>query len=383
MTTVVHIITGLGSGGAERILFQVASRNASAPDMRQVVVSLMDDGIYGDELRIAGVEVECLHMRPSQPSFAAFLRLVKLLSRLQPDVIMTWLYHADLLGTLAARSVGVRRVIWNIRCSDLDFSRYSPFTRWLVTLLARMSRLPWAVATNSHVGQRAHEALGYTPKRWIYLPNGFDTEMWKPDAADRLSARRELGFSDSDIVIGMVGRKDPQKDHASFFEAVKTIIPKQPNLRLLLIGKKTQELPIPDQLRRCAVVLGERQKVPHLMRAIDVLVSCSAYGEGFPNVIGEAMSSGIPCVVTDVGDSALIVGDTGKIVPPSAPQALAAAIEDMIDRPRDDFDALSARARERIKSTYSIMQCLRRYDDLFRSVSSNDSKTWYLKEPAK
>jgi len=376
MINVVHIITALGSGGAERMLFHVASHNAKVGDLRQIVVSLSDDGVYGDQLRAAGIEVERLHMRPSRPSFAAYLRLRRLLGELQPDVVMTWLYHADLLGTLAGRSVGIRRIIWNVRCSDMDFSRYSPITRWVVAVLARMSHLPWAVASNSHAGQRAHLALGYKPKRWIYLPNGFDTDVWKPDAAAKSSVRRELGFSDSDLVIGMVGRNDPQKDHANFFEATKTIIKNRPDLRLLLIGRKTQELAIPRELRCCTVVLGESHKVPSLMRAIDVLVSCSAYGEGFPNVIGEAMSTGVPCVVTDVGDAALIVGDTGKVVPPRAPQALASAIDDLISRPSDDIHALSARARARIESVFSIDSCLRQYVDILRAAAAcNDPET--------
>ncbi len=235
---------------------------------------------------------------------------------------MTWLYHADLMGTLAGRLAGVRRIIWNLRCSDMDFAHYAPLTRRIVTVLARLSPLPYAVATNSNAGRRAHEALGYRPKRWAYLPNGFDTNVWKPVAADRAAVRRELGFQPSDFVIGMVARVDPQKDHANFLEAARLLAARHPHLRILLVGRETNEIAVPDALKPLTVALGERRDVPRIMRALDLLVSSSAYGEGFPNVIGEAMASGVPCVATDVGDAALIIGEAGRVVPLEIPRPL-------------------------------------------------------------
>lgn len=371
MNTVVHIITALGSGGAERVLYLVASETAKASNARCVVVSLTDDGIYGPELRRAGVEVHRVGMRNGRIPVTGFIKLVTLLHRLRPDVIMTWLYHADLMGTLAGRLAGVRRIIWNVRCSDMDFSQYSPVTRCIVTLLARVSGLPWAIATNSNAGRRIHESFGYLPKRWVYLPNGFDTELWKPDATDRKAVRRELGFAEHDVVVGMVARVDPQKDHNAFFEALKLLLPKNPQLRVVLIGRGTQELPIPNMLGQFTRALGERRDVPRLMRGLDLLVSSSAYGEGFPNVIGEAMASGVPCVATDVGDTALIIEDSGLVVPPRNPIALASAIDALINRPRDGVPDMSTLARERIRSTFSVESCLRRYSELFRAAAES------------
>jgi glycosyltransferase involved in cell wall biosynthesis len=368
MTTVVHVITALGSGGAERVLYLIASHNSSASGIRHKVVCLSDEGVYEIELRRAGVEVKCLHMQPGSAPIAAFFELVKLLRRWRPDVIMTWLYHADLMGTLAGRIAGVQRIVWNIRCSDMDFSQYSPMTRWVVTLLARLSTVPWAIATNSNAGKRAHEALGYKPKRWVYLPNGFDTDEWKPHPECRKETRHALGLSEADFVIGMVARVDPQKDHATFLEAAKILVRKRSNLRFVLVGQGTDELFFPTELRPFALALGERRDLPRIMRTLDLLV-LSSYGEGFPNVIGEAMASGVPCVATDVGDVAFIVGKAGLVVPPQDPGALAFAIDNLVSRPPEDLHALSMLARRKIEDEFSIEGCLKRYAELFKEAA--------------
>ncbi len=167
----------------------------------------------------------------------------------------------------------MRRIIWNIRCSDIDFSQYSLATRAIVAGLVWLSRLPWAVATNSRAGQRVHAGLGYRPRRWIYLPNGLDTSEWRPNLEDRAKVRRELGFSESDIVVGMVARVDPQKDHAGFLAAVRMLVAKHPRLRVLLVGQGTRTLPLPEELRPVTAALGQRSDVPRLMRARSIFSS--------------------------------------------------------------------------------------------------------------
>jgi glycosyltransferase involved in cell wall biosynthesis len=292
------------------------------------------------------------------------MKLVGLLRRLHPDLMMTWLYHADLVGTLAGRVAGVGRIIWNIRCSDMEFSRYPATTRWVVAALVRLSGLPWAIGVNSRAGQRAHDRLGYRPRQWAYLPNGFDTEVWRPNAQERGEVRKELGFVDSDTVVGMVARVDPQKDHATFLEAARVVLARHPRFRVLLVGRDTDGLELPDELRSITKVLGERRDVKRLMQALDILVSSSAYGEGFPNVIGEAMACGVPCVATDVGDSANILGDTGQIVEPLEPHKLASAIAGLVEMPSVDLRKCGVRARERVKRYFSVDTCLARYGEL-------------------
>jgi glycosyltransferase involved in cell wall biosynthesis len=367
MTTVLHIITTLGSGGAERALHLLASRSRGTADPRHIVVSLSGDGVYGAELRDAGIEVRALEMQSRRTSLGGFLRLVQLMREIQPDVVMTWLYHADLLGTIAARMAGISLVIWNIRCSDMDLTHYPALTRFIVHVLAHLSWLPWGIATNSKQGRRAHEALGYKSARWFYLPNGFDADQWRPDPVDRAKVRAELGIPDTDFIIAMVARVDPQKDHANFLAAARLLAATHANLWFLLVGSETDKLAICDALRRRTIALGERRDVPRLMRAVDLLAS-SSNSEGFPNVIGEAMATGVPCVATDVGDTAAIIGEVGRLVPPGDPRALAHAMCEIIDASPDERHALGVRARHRVCENFTVDNCMGRYAQLFRTA---------------
>ncbi len=347
------------------MLYLVTTRGRQNHGVRHVVIALADEGFYGPELRKYGIELHTLGMRGNRPPVAAVIRLVKLLRALRPDMVMTWLYHADLIGTLAGRLAGVRRIVWNLRCSNFEFSEHPPMTGRVVSLLARLSRLPAAIAANSHAGQVAHEKIGFRPRKWIYLPNGFDTSEWAPDAADRAQMRLELGFSEKDFVVGRIGRVDPQKDLPTFIAAATTAAARNPSMRVVLAGEDTDTLALPDSLRAVTMALGVRRDIPRIMRAIDILVSSSAYGEGLPNVVAEAMASGVPAVVTDVGDSARLVEGSGIVVPVRDPDALARGVEAMAAKSAEERAILGDLARARIVGEYSIETSLRRYADIF------------------
>ena len=373
MITVLHVITSLGSGGAERMLTKIVSANHGPDAPRQVVVSLMDQGIYGAVLNAAGIEVRCLGMRRRRLSPRALLQLAVLMRRLNPDVVMSWLYHADLMATLAALVAGIsmKRLVWNLRCSDIDFARYAQTTRWTVSLLIRLSRLPAAIAVNSDAGRRAHVALGYRPNRWIYIPNGFDLEEWRPDPVDRALVRSELGFKDQTVAMGMVARADPQKDHPTLLAAAERLVTSYQHVEFVLIGKDTEYIPLPESLRERIHPLGQRGDVPKLLRGLDILVLSSAYGEGFPNVVGEAMATGLPCVVTDVGDSAHLVGETGWVVPPRSPDALAQAISELLAESSGVRAKRGEMARHWIQANYSIDRVKALYRETWLCIASS------------
>lgn len=366
--TVLHIITGLGSGGAERMLTRVvlAAQGVDAP--RHVVVVLMNEGIYGDVLRAAGVELHCLNMRRGVPSLRALIRLARIIRRSRPDTIMTWLYHAALIGTMAAllSGIGTRCTVWNLRGSDIDFSRSAPMTGLVVRGLKLLSRLPAAIAVNSMAGLAYHKHLGYRPKRWVYLPNGFDLDEWRPDADDRRAVRAEWKFDDEIIAIGMVARVDPQKDYPTLLAAAEQLTARDKRLRFVLIGKDTERLTIPLALQDYVMTLGERRDIQRLLRGLDIGVLSSAFGEGFPNFVGEAMASGVPCVVSDVGDAAALVGDTGLSVPPRSPEALAAALFEMVGESRY---SRGQAARARIKEHYSLEAVTAQYEALWHYIT--------------
>lgn len=371
MSNIVHIITGLGLGGAESVLVRtvLAAKAAGAP--AQSVISLMEEGDYGAPLREQEIEVHCLGLKRGFPRSGALIRLVKLLKAKKPAVIMSWLYHADLAATLAAILSGVaaKRVIWNLRCADMDFSQYPRTTRWTVSALAKISTLPGAVAANSRAGRVHHEKLGYRPKRWVHLPNGFDLDRWRPDAIDRAEVRAELGIRGDQLAVAMVARADPMKDHRSFLDAAVLVAGRHEDVRFLLVGAGTDALPLPPQVAGRILMLGERRDVPRLMRGMDISV-LSSISEGFPNVVAEAMASGVPCVVTDVGDAALIAGDTGEVVPRRSPRDLAAAIERLATEGVEARQRRGERARQRIAEHYSLARAQENYRRLWAEIAA-------------
>ena len=366
MTLILHLITGLGSGGAERMLTRIATHDFGG-ETRQVVVSLIDDNVHAGTLRDAGVEVHSMGMRRGRPDWGQVPQLAKLIRRLRPDLIMTWLYHADLMGTLAAPLSGSPAVVWCLRCSNLDLKRHPRLTRWTVASLARLSRLPAAVAYNSEAGRVSHADLGYKPRRWVYLPNGFDVNEWRPDEDDRKAVRHELGFHDDHKVVGLVARIDPEKDHVTFLAAAARVATVSPNIRFVLIGRGTDTLKMPEELNGRMTALGERSDIARLLRGFDIATLCS-HSEGFPNAVGEAMATALPCIVTDVGDTAKIVGETGIVVPPRDSTALASAIEVMVADGQEAWKRRGRAARDRIEKNWSIETTAQLYQELWRDV---------------
>lgn len=378
---VVHVITDLSSGGAQRMLSRVATDThpRHGRPVRHEVVSLMDRGVYAETLEASGVAVTCLGLRGLGGVPRAIARLARLLRARRPQVVQTWLYHADFLGLLAARLAGLgAHVVWNVRCSDMRLDRYAWTTRALVRVLAALSRYPAAVVVNSRAGRRWHAELGYRPRRWVDLPNGFPTAIWTPDPDTRARRRAELGVPDTATLFVCAARVDPMKDHETLLAAFEQARNAGADVRLMLVGQGTEHAAGPlkrldeDQtLAANVLTLGE---VTHGYRALllasDALVLPSAFGEGFPNVLGEAMCLERPCIATDVGDAAEVVGDTGRIVPPGSPAALADALSEFSAMPAARRRALGRRARQRIVRAYDLDDVLDAYGALYSEVAA-------------
>jgi len=333
-TTVVHLITTLGQGGAERVLSEVVPRPGDHPDERHVVVSLVPGGMFADTLVAAGVDVRDLGMRPGRDVVRGTLRLAALLRDLRPALVVSWMYHASLVDLLARPFAGRgrrARMVWAVRGSlhtgTGPGSGLASHTRLTIRLLARFSGRPDAVVVNSRTGRTHHVRAGYRPRRWILLPNGCDTDEFHPDDSDRRSVRDELGIADDAVVAISVARMHPQKDHPTLLEAARRAHRAHPDLELVLVGTGTETLDsgvdAPLELRVHG--LGERRDIPRLLRGADLVVS-SSLTEGMPNALLEAMASGLVPVVTDVGDCRSIVADAGEVVSPADPVALGSAI---------------------------------------------------------
>ncbi len=338
------------------------------------VVSLIAPGPMGDKLTKSGIQVDSLNMSRGIPSPTGMIKLVKLIREWKPDIVQTWLYHADLAGFIATRLAFPMgdgpKIAWNIRCSYMALDEYRRMTGITLQLCAKLSSRPDAVITNSHEAKRFHKKLGYHPKRFDVIPNGFDTERFKPDSEARSSVREELSIEEDTPIIGHVGRFDAMKDHRTLIDAAAQVAAAQDGV-FVMIGRNVtydnidlttwmRESGLPPERVR---LLGERTDIPRLMAAMDVHVS-SSVGESFPNVVGEAMACGVPSAVTDVGDSARLVGETGITAPPSDPPALAEAILSLLDKPENRATA----AREKIITHFSLESVVDKYEHLYESL---------------
>lgn len=372
---IAFIITGLSTGGAEMMLYKVLER-LDRWRFTPHVISLTTLGELGPRISALGVPVEAMGMQPGLPSPFGFFQLRQRLKHLKPEIVHTWMYHADLLGGLAARLAGIAAVGWCIRNGDLDSEKTKLATRAVVRLCAAISkRVPMRILSCSEKSRQVHVACGYAADKISVVPNGFDIERFKPDSDARRSVRAELGIGDQVPLVGLVGRFDTQKNHEGFFVAAHLLHQRLPHAHFALAGKGIDA--DNAQLRLAigkadvganAHLLGLRDDVPRLMAALDVLVSASSYGEAFPNVLGEAMACGVPCVVTDVGDSAYIVGDTGRVVSAGDMPGLATAIEALLSLPAPEKRTLDSRARARVCANFEIGQVVRQYEAFYESL---------------
>jgi glycosyltransferase involved in cell wall biosynthesis len=374
MIRIAHVISGLDTGGAEVMLAKLVGA-MDRTRFSNSVISLTDRGQLGHQIESSGVAVYTLGMRRGRPNILALPRLIRLLRTLRPNIVQSWLYHADLLSTLAVTYSGSPILIWNVRCSNMDLDQYRSLTRWVQRVLAWCSTTPAAVVANSEAGKRQHERLGYRPLRWEIIPNGFDTQRFHPDSSVRCSVRKEWHVPEDVVIVALVARVDPMKDHVTFLEAAQQVAGARKSVCFLLVGKGTQTLApaiaakgLTDRVR----ILGYQNDIECLLPGVDVLCLSSAFGEGFPNVLGEAMACGIPCVSTDVGDARSIVADTGLVVPAHDPAALAHAIIDLIDRGPAARELLGRAARARVETEYSLARIVDRYTALYSDLSFND-----------
>jgi len=380
MRRIVFIITGLSTGGAEMMLLKVLERldrQRFAPH----VISLTTLGELAPRIAALGIPVGAMGMKPGLSSPSGFFRLVRLLKRLNPDVVHTWMYHADLLGGLAARLAGVSAVGWCIRNSNLDKDKTKFSTRAVVGLCALISKwVPSRILSCSEKARQVHVACGYAVVKMVVVPNGFDLSQFKPDLDARFRVRAELGITNQTPLVGLIGRFDPQKNHAGFFEAAAVLHRQMPQVHFVLVGHgiDINNAALMQAITQAGVLanthlLGLRNDMPALMAALDVLASSSSYGEAFPNVLGEAMACGVPCAVTDVGDSAYIVGDTGRVVATGDMAGLAHALAGILQLPTAERLALGAAARIRVATHFEIGHITRQYEAFYAELESAGS----------
>jgi glycosyltransferase involved in cell wall biosynthesis len=367
---VLHIITAFDDGGAQAVLYRFVTADKKNDHH---VISLMDIGSYGDRLIKLGIPVYSLEMPGAKLTIGGLRKLHRLVKQIDPDAIQTWMYHSDLVGSIIARLAGKKVIVWGIHNTNLDPAKTQLTTRLTVRACALLSgAIPQKIISCSQDGIQVHTAIGYKPEKMVVVPNGYDVSEFSPRSEDRDRLRQEWNITEDTTLFGMVARWDPQKDHPNLIAALAQLRDRATlPWHCILVGSglngNNQELVAllaQHDVKDCVSLLGIRNDIPAVMNALDLHVLSSSYGEAFPNVVSEAMACGTPCVVTQVGDAALIVGDTGWAVPARDPAQLAtamlAAVKEKSDRAV--WADRQAICRERIQSNFNLEMMVDKYN---------------------
>lgn len=367
---VVHVITGLGLGGAETMLYKLLF----AIDREQfdlLVVSILDKGVMGPRLEALGIEVVPLQI--NKP-FTFLSRLFYLWRRLRTtdkaDVLQGWMYHGNLLCTALSWVLPKTKVFWNVRQCLTDFKNERPMTRKVIATGKLFSKYCDRIIYNSHTSLNQHSDYGYCKQVSLHIPNGFNVGLFDPDnfLAEKAQLRTQYSIPADSVVVGLIARYHPSKGQREYIEAMKKVIEKYPQVHVLAVGKN-----VPEQFQELIEgehahnfhLLGMSQNIPQLLSIVDIGVSSSLWGEAFSNSIGEAMAMALPCVVTDVGDSAMIIGGHGAVVPPGDVTALAEAVMQLVEVGPSEREKIGQLCRARVIDNFSLEKVTETYSQLY------------------
>jgi glycosyltransferase involved in cell wall biosynthesis len=372
---VVFVSSGLDLGGAETMLYRLAT-HLDATRFRVGAVSLSERGEIGARLEAAGIPVVALNLQRGRIPWDGMRKLLDVLRDLDPDVLQGWMYHGNLAASLAGWLSGrSSRVLWGVRQCLYQTHHERALTRRVIRTCAALSWQPAAVIYNSDASREQHEAFGFAARKSVVVPNGFELQPWPTGKEER---RRRLGLPAHGVLIGMITRYHPCKGHAVFLAAAAALAARRPDVTFVLAGRQVDsgnarlmQLARDLGIEGRVVLLGQQPDVGPLLESLDVLCMPSTGADSFPNVVGEAMAAGVPCVVSRVGDAARIVRDTGVSVAPGYSEALAQALEAMIDLGSTGRGGLGAAARLRVAKHYGLASVVERYESIYEEVANH------------
>jgi glycosyltransferase involved in cell wall biosynthesis len=370
---IIHIITGLESHGAEMMLFKLVS-NIDQSQFSTRIITLTAHDQLRDKFSPYVESIDIIDLNGVIKLPIGFIKLLLKLKFYNPNIVQTWMYHADLVGGVASKLLNLKPIIWNIRHS---FHKGEGFkTKVIVKLLAFLSiPIPDKILSNSFRSVEIHKAIGYCSYKLQVIPNGFDLDLFKPSELARESYRRSLGIKKGTFLIGMVARYHPQKDHLTFLLAVKELkdsLTVERSIKFILCGTGVNDSKdLHDAITRLSltddiILLGEVEKIERLYNSLDLFTLTSSYGEGFPNVLGEAMCCGLSCVATDVGDSSHVIGDSGSIVQVLDYKGLSIKWLNFIEKTDFQREVLGMKSRQRMKDLFSIDTITRKYEYFYK-----------------
>lgn len=356
---VFFLIRSLERGGAERQLVLLAIELNRRGHQVSVVV-FYDGGPFAAELKTAGVRLIVLDKSGRWDILPFFIRLARLLRKKRPTSLHSYLTVPNIFVAFLKPLLRNTRIVWGLRASNMDLSHYDWLARLTGIIELLLARIPDVIIANSHAGKVHAVDQGFPSGRIVVIPNGIDTTRFAPDAAARLRQRIEWGILENEILVGLTARLDVMKDHSNFLRAAGLVANKYSHVRFVCVGdgpvdfqSQLREQALQAGLTERLIWAGIRTDMPAVYSALDI-ASSSSFSEGFSNSIAEAMSCGVPCVVTNAGDSAWIVGKTGIVVPPGNPEKLADGFMRLIDLPADKRIELGLHARNRIIAEFGV-----------------------------
>jgi len=374
MIHVCFLIRSLDIGGAETQL-SVLARGLNPDRFRVTVLCYYGGGALEAALSQAGIEVINLAKKGRWDIVGFFVRLVFQLRAVRPDILHCFLGPSNVLGMMAGSIVSIGKIVWSIRASAVDMTYYDPSWKLLFGIERYLSRFAHVIIANSHAGKAHHVAQGFPGDKILVVSNGIDTAKYQHNPAAGRKFREGCGFDGEVALIGLVTRIDPMKDHSTFLRAAALISAERDDVQFICVGtgapnyiadmkSLSNSLELQDRVHW----LGECNNMVEVLSAIGIATSSSAFGEGFSNALGEAMSCGLPCVATDIGDSSLILGDLGKIVPPRDPAALAAGWREILALDPATEDSLRNKCRERIVGNFSVPAMVKATEQIYGKI---------------
>jgi glycosyltransferase involved in cell wall biosynthesis len=374
---IVHIITSLLDGGAEGVLYRLCCYDQMN---EHVVISLRGQGKYGKLLSNNKIKIYTLNMEPGKlfRSLLSLYKLIKIIKIEKADIVQTWLYHADFFGGIAARLAGVKNLIWNVRHSNFNKNDTKKNLLILIKVLAKLSYfLPKKIIFCSIKSMNLHNKIGYQSHRMEYVPNGYDLKKFKPNLIKKAIFRKKINLDNRTTLFGNVARFHPQKDHKNLLEALSILKKDKMFFKCVLVGfgitsrnnilvKLIKKFKLTNEI----ILLGPQKDINLIMNGIDIHILASQHGESFPNVVGEAMASGTPCVVTDVGDSSLIVGKTGWVAKHHNSSDLSNNIKKAVKKLKSNkWQHHCLLCRERINNKFTLNKMVNGYNNVWNSIN--------------
>ena len=370
---ILHIINTLEIGGAQSVLVQLLEGWGNESDP-QMVISLRQRQQLSGRIEALNIPVEHINLQPDKIELKKFIQLISIIKKFKPDIVQTWLYHADLIGSIAVRLVSRAPIVWGIHHTITNQHSVKSSTWDVIRILSQLSTyLPSHIICCSKSAYQTHVDYGYSKNKMTMIVNGVNTDHFQPDAAARTLMRDELGLSSQTKLIGMFARYHPQKDHDNFIRAAGILLKRNPFIHFVLAGegidnthKQLQNKISRDGIQDHFHLLGSRQDMPRLNAGMDIVTLSSSYGEALPMTLCEAMSCGTPCIATNVGDTAALIGNTGLVVEPNDPSALADAWQTILELSDMEYNNLCHQARQRILEVYNLENMVSEYKRIYQ-----------------